>query len=348
MTAPGNPWPEQPTAIRFSASDYPARDRLDAWREIYCTFLRLEIEPLPTESFHSEAILRRLPGLALMAASRSAAVYRRGQTFIDHDDVILTVGLSSSFETSHLGRDLTLGRGEAIVLTGTEPASVGHSSHGEYISLRAPLRVMSRLVPCLSSAYGQRIPAENKALQLLVRYIGLLEETESFAAPGLQRQEVTHVHDLMALAIGATPEAAEVARGRGARAARLHAIKADIAENLHQDSLSVATVAARHRCTSRYVQMLFEAEGTTFREYVLAQRLARVHRTLSDTRYAWQKISTVAYDTGFGDLSYFNSVFRQRYGERPSDVRAAARGAGRAAEEDAPAAARPKLAAVRG
>jgi AraC-like DNA-binding protein len=33
----------------------------------------------------------------------------------------------------------------------------------------------------------------------------------------------------------------------------------------------------------------------------------------------------IAYDCGFGDVSYFNRVFRRRYGAAPSDVRAQAR-----------------------
>ena len=48
--------------------------------------------------------------------------------------------------------------------------------------------------------------------------------------------------------------------------------------------LSVAALAARHGCTPRFVQRLFEAEGTTFTEYVLAERLARAHRMLMDPR----------------------------------------------------------------
>ena len=36
------------------------------------------------------------------------------------------------------------------------------------------------------------------------------------------------------------------------------------------------------------------------------------------------KISAVAFDAGFGDLSYFNRTFRRRYDAAPSDVRARA------------------------
>jgi transcriptional regulator GlxA family with amidase domain len=136
---------------------------------------------------------------------------------------------------------------------------------------------------------------------------------------------VQHVYDLMALAVGATRDAAETAESRGLRAARLQALKDDIAQNIDQPDLSVSALAHRHRCTHRCVQRLFEMEGTTYTEYVLEQRLGRAYRILSDARRACDKISVVAWDSGFGDVSYFNRAFRRRYGLAPSDVRAEAR-----------------------
>jgi AraC-like DNA-binding protein len=71
--------------------------------------------------------------------------------------------------------------------------------------------------------------------------------------------------------------------------------------------------------------MLFEAEGTTFSQYVLGQRLALAHRLLTDPRDARSTITAIAFDAGFGDLSSFNRAFRRAYGATPSDVRAAVR-----------------------
>jgi AraC-like DNA-binding protein len=45
---------------------------------------------------------------------------------------------------------------------------------------------------------------------------------------------------------------------------------------------------------------------------------------LSDPRHAVRTISSIAYDVGFGDVSYFNRVFRKLYGATPSDIREAA------------------------
>jgi AraC-like DNA-binding protein len=144
------------------------------------------------------------------------------------------------------------------------------------------------------------------------------------AAPELRRLAVTHVHDLMALTLGAARDVAEVAKLRGARAARFRAVTADIADHLGSE-LSIADVAARQRLPVRYLQRLFESEGTTFTELVLAARLARAHGLLSDPRLADRPISTIAFDVGFGTLSYFNQTFRRRFGISPSDLRAQAR-----------------------
>jgi AraC-like DNA-binding protein len=44
---------------------------------------------------------------------------------------------------------------------------------------------------------------------------------------------------------------------------------------------------------------------------------------LVDSRMADRSISAIAFDAGFGDLSCFNREFRRRFGQTPSDVRAA-------------------------
>ena len=132
---------------------------------------------------------------------------------------------------------------------------------------------------------------------------------------------MTHVHDLMALVLGATRDGAAIARGRGARAARLAAIKADVIAHLGRCDFTLTAVAARHTLTPRSIQMLFEREGITFTQFMLAQRLARVHHMLTDPRHGGSTVAEIAFAAGFGDLSHFNRSFRLRYGATPSDVR---------------------------
>ncbi|MGO9632816.1 MAG: helix-turn-helix transcriptional regulator [Steroidobacteraceae bacterium] len=76
-----------------------------------------------------------------------------------------------------------------------------------------------------------------------------------------------------------------------------------------------------HDFAATYIHKLFESEGLTFSAFVLGQRLSRAHRMLSDPRFADRNISSVAFDVGFGDLSYFNHTFRRRYAATPTDIR---------------------------
>ncbi|MDW4800082.1 helix-turn-helix domain-containing protein [Escherichia coli] len=46
---------------------------------------------------------------------------------------------------------------------------------------------------------------------------------------------------------------------------------------------------------------------------------------LTDPRRSDRSISAVAFEAGFGDLSYFNRTFRRHFGATPSEIRAAAR-----------------------
>src|SRR5439155_26140149 len=91
-----------------------------------------------------------------------------------------------------------------------------------------------------------------------------------------------------------------------ASAARHCAVKADIADGLHRGSdISIGELAARQRVTPRYIQMLFEAAGTTFTQLVLGEGLARAHRMLIDSNLPDPGIASVAVDDAFGDLAYF-------------------------------------------
>ena len=195
--------------VRFSTADYAPSERLEALHEIFGRSLqKVHVEALAGEPFRTAVTLRQMPGLTLYKASRSAAIYRRSRELIEHDDVVVIAGFTSNYEAHHLGRTLNMGRGEGVILTGAEPASFGGPAQNSINLLRVPVRLLSPLVADLEGAYGRAIPANNPALRLLVTYVDILEEAGTFAVPELRRQVVADIHDLIALAIGATRDAA--------------------------------------------------------------------------------------------------------------------------------------------
>jgi AraC-like DNA-binding protein len=219
-------------------------------------------------------------------------------------------------------REAMIEKGDAYLLPCGDRASIRVASDVQFRSVRLPRAALASNVINLNDAYCRRIPRDTPALVLLKRYLALLEdETVTLADPGLQHSAVTHVYDLLARTLGATRDAAALADGRGVRAARLKAIKDDIARHLTDARLSVHTVAARHKVSSRYVQRLFDESGSTFTEYVMEQRLERAHRLLSDPRLSYRTLTAIAFAAGFNDLSHFQRRFRARYGAPPSELR---------------------------
>jgi AraC-like DNA-binding protein len=180
------------------------------------------------------------------------------------------------------------------------------------------------MVGDVESKAMRRVSRESEALRLLTNYTGILRECSVLTSPELRHLATMHIYDLIAAALGTTRDGAASAEVRGIRAARLRAVKADILAHVGASDLAVDAVAQRQHVTSRYVHMLFEAEGVTFSEFILGQRLTRAHRMLADPRHRLMSISAIAFAAGFGDLSYFNRTFRRHFGATPSEVRLSA------------------------
>lgn len=312
--------------LRFSTDELPERDRLPVMREVHGRLTaRIDIEPAPGVPLHYRVIARALPGLTVSMVSESPVTIRRTRELLadGNDDVVFALPPAAANMLSHRGRELSP-MGDAVLLSAADVMRIDVAS-GSHAMVTLSRRRLTPLVPRLEDAFMRPVPRDTDALQLLTRYLRLFDDRQSLATPELRSLAVNHVYDLVALALGATGDAAAIAKARGVRAARLNSIKTEILNSLNSHKLSLAGLAARQGVTTRHVQMLFESDGTTFSRFLLDQRLACAHRMLTNPLLAEQTISTTVYEAGFGDLSHFNRAFRRRYGETPSDVRARSR-----------------------
>lgn len=316
--------------VRFSAEAYPQRTRHAMWRENMRRYVGLDLEPLVKDggTILGDSISIALSGVGLAISNTSAqAVRRTPELLSDGKDYLRLVILSESRTAAiamQSGQEMTIAPGGAVVLSNSEQNSFTFLSPARSLVLNLRREIMRPLLHDFDTVIGRPIAKQIEGLQLLSKYVEALTQQPALHSTDLERLIVAQVYDLAAVIMGATRDAAETAKGRGVRAARLHAIKVDIAENLASPTLSVDSVALRQRVSPRYVQMLFEQEGTTFSQYVIGQRLVRAQRILTDPRFADRSITSVAFDAGFGDLSYFNRAFRRCYGATPSEVRAGA------------------------
>jgi AraC-like DNA-binding protein len=310
--------------VEFSTEQVPERDRTAFWREHYGhMMLRVDLEPAPDMAFKARNRTLLLPGLQLMDASSSPArISRRGQYLADgNDDIIFAINRSGAAVIEAGGREHCLREGEAIALSGGEAAAFHRNSMGQSLTLRVPRAIFESSVVSADDVLMRPIPGNRGALKLMEDYACWLLNAADSIDQHLLNLSVRHIQDLLALTLGPTAGIADTARTRGLRAARLKIAKSFIVAHSHRRDLSIGMVAASLNVTPRYVQRLFEADGTTFSEFLTWQRLARAHRLLCEPQSSQSAISTIAYDVGFGDLSYFNRRFRRQYGLTPREVR---------------------------
>jgi AraC-like DNA-binding protein len=314
------------TTVSFSTDELPETERAAMWREHYGrTLFRVDIEPVKEQPFHACVTSRSVPGLRLMQGIMSPARVTRTKEYIADGNNELALVINQIGETAvrARGQEIVLREGDGVLMSSEEITAFDRSCRGGSCSLRIPHSMLSPLVVDIDDAVMRHIPRHTEAIRLLTSYVSALLDGNALRIQKLRQSSVTHVYDLVALILGAESDVEDIARTRGLRAARLRKARAYVIENSGRHDLSIGSVAAHLGITPRYLQRLFESSGSTFTAFLLGQRLARAHRMLCDSRFAERPVSTVAYDAGFSDLSYFNRCFRKQYGLTPRDVRAA-------------------------
>ncbi len=170
------------------------------------------------------------------------------------DDLLLTINRSGVRLASQVGRECRLDVGAAVLMSCADVGGLDSPCATRYLTLIMPRRRLNAMAVNPEDALARPIPADTEALRLLVDYVETTLHKHQLTSPQLRQLFTTHVHDLVALAVGATRETSEAAHDRGLRAARLGAIKSHIADRLDNEGLSVTDVAKRRGLTARHVQ----------------------------------------------------------------------------------------------
>lgn len=285
----------------------------------------VSFEPMPNLACRLDFAIRKFPDLGLLSGVVQGV--RHQHTCQDSsdgkDDFSFHMNLRGlSIVTGRRG-ETTLRDGDAMLLSYSASRTISRPGVVDHRVIRLPRASLGPLVRNINDAVLRPIPSGTGMLNLLRNYVDALFDDPVLMVPEMRQLGVAQLCDLVAVTLGATRDAAAAAEGRGIRAARLRAIKSDIEAHLADGNLSPGAVARRQKVSDSYIRKLFAGEETSFSQFVLARRLVRAHRMLTDRRWAERSIAWIAFEVGFGDLSYFNRTFKHFYGTTPSDIRGA-------------------------
>lgn len=274
-------------------------------------FARVESVPLGTGAVNrvhaASHRVTRTP--AEIAASDAACFYlnfqRRGEC---------RIGQSA--------REVVLSPGQVGIFSSDRPFVLDHERRHELqvASFWVPEDALTARLPAGLPVRPAR-PSDDPALgRLVAETARVLDESADLLAPADSARLFDMLLDLVAMALSGDGQARidtpEVLRG-----GLLLAIRRTIAERVRDPALSVSAVAASHGITPRYVHKLFERDGTTFGDYLMALRLDGAARDLRDPAKAHEPILSIALDWGFKDHGHFSKRFKARFLATPREWR---------------------------
>lgn len=303
--------------LQFSTEALPVPVRTEAWRALYGReILNVALDPVGEQPFACSFSAHLAGRVAFVRGRTTGAVFARTPALAGGDELLLIVHGGRHGAVEQCGRRAELAPGDAALLHSAELGRSIHPLGVDFLNIRLPGAELAERMPDVHDRLARGLPASTPALALLRRYMRLVEQVAP--ASGLGNAVADHICDLAVLALGALPDPRTRA---SAGAARLALAKADIRRNSWRPELSIGWAAARQGISAVYLRKLFAAEDSSFAEFALAVRLDAAWARLRDPASGHLPIATIAFDCGFGDLSYFNRCFRHRFGRTPSDSR---------------------------
>jgi len=316
--------PQDFGVLRYRSSRFKAPDRIDSWRQVMGRkLIRIEVDSLPNVHFHARSTLRIFETVRFGTGSVAPNITRRGPDIValENDDLFLIVNLTATVVVRQWATELILNPGDACLLSCSDPWVYVQPKSGRVLCMRVARAPMASMLPTLEDKIGLVIRDDEVPLRILLDYLSSVDRTYAYPDGAMRATLSAHIHDLLALTLGAGGDGQRNATERGLRAARVRALKDDLQRNYTRNDLNLSEIAARHGLSRRSVQRIFEVDGSTFQTHLLALRLEGARIQLRNPRTSALTIAQIAANCGFGDISHFNHSFRKRFGESPSDMR---------------------------
>ena len=315
---------EVPHRLQLSTHGLRERDRFEVFRETFSQYLyRASVENRSDGIFEGSIELLKAGNVGISRVVAPPSAYARTRRHVSDSDDTLTlfVGRTHGLAIEQAGIVHEFRPGNGFLYHGLIPGVSEAVSPVELWGIKVPAaRVSSGLVRG-RSLKPMRIPSELPVMKLIVQYLNSFATLASSPDPDLCEAFGNHLCDLLMLIVGPNRDLLELIKGRGLKAARTVAVLKTIERDFAFPGLSAEGIGVTLGITARQVHRLLEETTKTFYEHVLERRLLESHRLLTNPACGALTVADIARRAGFVDPSYFNRVFRIRFGDTPTGVR---------------------------
>ncbi|MFF9128460.1 helix-turn-helix domain-containing protein [Streptomyces sp. NPDC014889] len=316
----------------LNTAHLPPADRLAAWVESTgLALVRTQIrfhEPDGRGSIQAMT----LGSVQLSVMSYTALSSQRTPRLIRQSDpelyqLALVTGGRQSIEQDR--RHAPLSPGDLVVYDSSRPfhAKVEPSTCGaRSVLLQFPRRLLPLPETAVAPLCGTLLSGREGVGRLLSQLLTSLVETHADVTPADCVRLGNTAVDLTAALLAHQIDRPAALPPESRQQALFEQISSFIVAHLQDPDLKPGAIAAAHFISTRYLHRIFQQQGTTVRDFLKQQRLARCRRALADPAMSSVSIGTVGMRWGYPRPSDFTRAFRTAFGMTPSEYRAASQG----------------------
>ncbi|MGH0002756.1 helix-turn-helix domain-containing protein [Pseudovibrio ascidiaceicola] len=298
-------------------SNQSCRFELDEWNTRLTEICGHFVTNTEAGSVTGNASILQLGDVDCARVAHNAKEITRGPADISKDDeayYFLILQLRGEAELEQNGQTALLSKpGDMTLIDSVKSSSfrANRTLGSDQISIHIPRHLLHRH---FNSTYacGRKIPAFSGSGQLINAHLNLLLE----AQPGSQKQH------LLSGAFNDVVSATFLEEDTGALQEgydKLQLLLSLIHDNALEESFNIDELSKLSSMSRSSIYRLFREHGLSCNEQIAKVRVGRFKRELSrrlHTRQAF-RISQLAFEFGFRDLSTFNRAFRAQVGMSP-------------------------------
>ena len=314
-TVVGPPRPAGPTVLGFD----------QFYDAVSSAFVPVKVATPSVTTFVGEIATTPLGVMELVCVSGSQITATRTPRLIraaDSGYLKVSVETRGYGVVTQDGREAALTPGDLAVYDTTRPYELLFAHDFQQLVLVLPRQLLSIRPRDLSDLTARRIPGRTGMGAVLSPFLTLLAR-QSLAGDLQPSMEVCDaVVDLLSATCRGAADSAGTVPYLAQRALLLR-LQTHIEARLGDPSIDATTVAAAHHISVRYLQKLFQAEGTTVSAWIRRRRLDRCLRDLRDERLRRVPAAAIGARWGYTDPANFARAFRHEFGSPPSSFRPA-------------------------
>ncbi|MGZ5013917.1 MAG: AraC-like ligand-binding domain-containing protein [Methylobacter sp.] len=309
--------------LKFSTNDIPQRERVDWLREVICReYANVEIISPAHANLSQELAIYPWGSLQLSTIQSSAISLERlsREPHLNSQDAYFAVMLlSGDYLLEQNGREVLLQPGDMTIYDATRPHRIHCPGEFTKLILSIPRIVLRDRVAGIDRCTALRIPGTQGIGCIAANFL----RSSAIHVDQLQAHEFSsisdHALDLLTLAITSVrPVDFNLSRSQSVS---LNRIKTFIEKNLQDADLDTGVIVRYGGLSARYINHLFEDEGTSLIRYVWKRRLENCRKDMLNPAYAGHRLSDIAFRWGFNDTAHFSRAFRQQFGCSPREFR---------------------------